>query len=367
MSVPVLTPQLDTLRRELSEQLADPGAAARLRSGIGEARRSGRPGVLNALEEVCNVLDGGGWEPVGSPEPAARLGGTLREQLVVHPREKRERQHQLASVLSKILHLFRGSDMARAVARVTEAATPPAYPGFCRLLAQCAATAEMEPPAVRVARGEERLFAVLLDRSPFLCVHRDFVALEERSPLPAPAVRFGIGRCLEHLRGGHAALLQLSPDVLEAMVLDELPFLVRHPVKLASKVVGWTRANEAVRRVGERLPQQSAGQRMANTLGDLLPEHGQETVLPEAVHAWVRSWIQGVELSADRGGLLQAGSVSAACEGLLRFSPLVDADTHVLRGARPLLTTAQSRERELAERLRELLRFALSEEYLATR
>ena len=40
--------------------------------------------------------------------------------------------------------------------------------------------------------------------------------------------------------------------------------------KFASKAIGWTRANQAVRKVGGLLPEKSAGRRVVTTMGDLL-------------------------------------------------------------------------------------------------
>jgi hypothetical protein len=135
---------------------------------------------------------------------------------------------------------------------------------------------------------------------------------------------------------------------------------------LGTKVLGWTRANRAVKKVGELLPKKSRTQKVVNTVGELLPDAEQETVLPDVVHDWVRSWIQGVEFSADRAGLLLSGSIAASCKALLHLSSdYAPQISDVLqRGARWLLQEKADVDRATADRLRELLRFVVSEEYL---
>lgn len=156
----------------------------------------------------------------------------------------------------------------------------------------------------------------------------------------------------------------MTPERLESLVLEQVPYLVRAPLKLATRAVGWTRANEAMRKIGDWLPEKSRPQRVAQTMGDILPEKDQETVLPEFVHEWVRCWIQGVEFSADRAGFLVSGSLSASCGAIL--CPTTAADEcrdwkrEGLRGALENGLAGRAR----AERLRELIRFALSEDYL---
>jgi hypothetical protein len=161
--------------------------------------------------------------------------------------------------------------------------------------------------------------------------------------------------------------MQISPDRLEALVLDQLPFLVRQPVRFAARTIAWTGANEAVKKVGERLPHRSRTRRVIDTVGTLLPDREQETILPEVVHDWLRAWIQGVEFSADRAGLLLTGRIAPACTALLRLAPGLAAQLPLLqeRGARRLLQESSGAARPTADRLHELLRFALSPEYLA--
>jgi hypothetical protein len=231
----------------------------------------------------------------------------------------------------------------------------------------------VKAPDVHITRGADRLFTVLVDEAPFFCIQQDFTgegatATAETMALPfsAAEMRFGLGRLTQHVRSGHAALLQLSPERLEGLILEGVPFLVRTPLKLATRTLGWTQANVAVKKVAGWMPQRHL-QWTVSALGDLLPGKGQETVLPEVVHDWVWSWIQGVEFSADRAGLLACGSLAAACSGLLRLSPAyaAHASTLLRHGARRLLQEEAAADRATAERLRELLRFALSVEYLS--
>ncbi len=359
---------VDACRAWLEQDVTNAEAAQQLRDSLGEPPHTP---AQTALAEACAVLDGAGaWHSAIAPVPTPRtLDRTLHESLVIHPREKKERRHKLASLFGRVLHILEGDDVARAIARVTEKATPQTFPQLCQLTTECAKALAVDAPNVRIARGEEHLFTALVDKSPFLCAHYDFVSEGSVAPLlrlSAAEMRFALAHNLEHVKSGHAALLQITPERLEDLILDEVPFLVRTPIRFGSKVLGWTRANKAVKKVGSWLPKKSRTQKVVNTVGELLPDAEQETVLPEVVHDWVRSWIQGVEFSADRAGLLLCGSVQAACAALLRLSPdyAPQASDILQRGARWLLKENADTDRAAAERLRELLRFAVSEEYL---
>jgi hypothetical protein len=330
------------------------------------------PAIKAVVDEVCGVLEGGErWrEPAsvgGTPRP---LDKSLHESLVIHPREKQQRHHQLASLSGRILHLLDGNEEARAIARVTERAASMSYPRLSRLAAECARGLQMEVPDIHIARGEEWFCTVLLDKKPFLCVHRNWIEPEHPSPTTPPMTdaeaRFALGHQIEHIKKGHTAFLQIGPTRLEALALDQVPFLVRTPIQLASKALGWTRANRAVKKMSTWMPEESAGQRIVETVGDLLPDQNQETLLPEVVHEWVRGWIQGVEFSADRAGLILSGSVTASCAALLRLSTEYSPQFPKLRdgGVRRLLQEKADKDRETSTRLLELLRFALSHDYL---
>jgi Zn-dependent protease with chaperone function len=140
---------------------------------------------------------------------------------------------------------------------------------------------------------------------------------------------------------------------------------MRTPLKIATKTLGWTQANVAVKKMADWMPHQSL-KTTVNAMGGMLPDKDQETVLPEVAHNWVRSWIQAVEFSADRAGLLASGSPAAACSALLRLSAGYAAQVHEAHqnGAGWLLRERAAVERATSERLRELLRFAVSEPYL---
>lgn len=362
-----LTPDIEACRARLEQDLLDVAAAARLCELIASSPQKTRP--LAVLAEVAGVLEGGAaWRGSESGGSTTKIPPALYDSLVLHPREKQARQHQFGSLAGRALHLLQGNDTARAIARVTERATPERYGTLCRHAADCATALAVTLPAIHVARGEEPLFALLLDRWPFLCVHTSFIEGEFFGAcLSSAELTFALGRTLQPIRGGHAALSQLGSERLESMLLDELPFLVRTPIKIASRAVSWTRANEAVKSLGERLAGDSTARRVVSTVGSLLPAKDQETVLPEVVHEWVRRFIEGVEWSADRAGLMLCGSPGAACAALLALSPALSPRRAALQaqGARQILQNPDTVGRANADRLRELLRFALSREYLA--
>lgn len=357
---------LAAVRAALRQDPTSVEAGAALRAALGAAVAPDP--VHRPLRDLLALLDGGARAPLQAPEgwQLPVLVPALREAMVIHPSEKEGRQHQLASLFGRAHHLLEGNDIAHAIARVTQLATPKANPRLWATNRACAAALKVAPPPVRLACGEEALFTALLDRQPFLCVHHSFAAEPPEGVLTAAELRFALARALEHICAGHTALLQISPERLERMALDELPFLVRTPLKMASRVIGWTRANEGMRLLGGKLPKGSRSGRLAGTIGDLLPDRDQETVLPEVLHDWVRGWIQGVEYSADRAGLLLSGSLGAACLMLLRLCPDLASHAVAIReqGLRWFFAELAAADRPAADRLRELLRFALSDEYL---
>lgn len=360
-----LPPAVEECARRLSVQPDDAGAAASLRAAAAASPELA-PDTAEALHELADALLGGpAWAPSRArdlrPPP---LGGRLRDQLLLHPREREEGRHRLASALGRVLHLLEGDEIARTVVRVTERAEPAEFPGLCRLRDECSRALDVPPPPVQIARGEEPLFTALLDRAPFLCLHARYAPPGELTPAE---LRFGLGRQCEHVKAGHVALLQVGAERLEGLVLDEVPFLVRTPLKLATRALGWTRANVAVKRVGRMFPEESRSRKVVSTVGDLLPDHQQDTVLPEVVHDWLRRWLQGVELSADRGGLLLCGGPGPALSGLVALTPALapHLPAALERGLLWLLREHGGADRAASERLLELVRFAVSSEYLS--
>lgn len=356
-------------RGRLLTDPCDPVATAGLRERVSLIEPEG---AREVVREVVELLGNG----VGAPVSLKRerrlplLSKTLRENLVIHPREKEQRHHQFASLLGRVIQLLQGDPTARAVLRVTERATPTSYPGLLRLVGACSRALEVPPPDVRIARGDEAIFGALVDRSPYLCLHQDWLASGNSNPfartLTTAELLFALGRQISLIKGGHTALLQLGSECLETLVLDQVPFLVRTPMKLAGKAAGAAQVNVAVKKIGTYLPDRSRGRRVVDTLGNLLPNKEQETFLPETVHEWVRSWVQGVDFSADRAGLLLSGSIHASLSAMLAFSPELTSAVSQAPGLglTSLLSTCGERDRPTAERVRELLRFALSLRHL---
>ena len=319
--------------------------------------------ALDSLAEAVGILDGV-HSAESNPRPLRKpLSKAEHEGLVVHPREKQERRHKLASLLGRVLHLMQGNEAARTVTRVCESGNDKSYPALDSANKACAGFLGIPPPTVYVARGEEPLCTAMLDRSPFLCVHHDFLT-ESNRRLSDSELRFALAHQLEHVKSGHTALLQISPERLEALMLDQVPFLFRTPIQLASKAVGFSRANLAAKKIGDWLPDNSRTAKVFDTVGDLLPDKDQETILPEVVHDWVRAWIQAVEYSADRAGLLACGSPRSAVATMIALSPELSVEMKNAGTLRRMLSDSERMDRSTADRIRELLRFAVSREYL---
>src|SRR5688500_4686936 len=110
---------------------------------LGELREAlrpggGKPGVLGTLVDACEAIDGGARaesvvKPIRKP-----LSKAEHEGLVVHPREKQERHHKLASLLGRVLHLLQGDESARTVTRVCESGTDKNYPALDSANKACA-------------------------------------------------------------------------------------------------------------------------------------------------------------------------------------------------------------------------------------
>jgi len=352
---------IESCRLRLEEDPLSAEALGELRSALRTA--SGKPAALGALSDLCDVLDG-----IPNSESARPLGKALskgeHEGLVVHPREKQERRHKLASLLGRVLHLLQGDHVARTVTRVCESGSESAYKSLDAANKGCAGFLGIPPPPVYIARGEEPLFTAMVDRAAFICAHHDFVA-DSGGSLSESELRFAVAHQQEHIKNGHTALLQISAERLEALMLDQVPFLFRTPIQLASKAIGFSRANVAAKKIGDWLPDKSKTAKVFDTVGDLLPDKDQETILPEVVHDWVRSWIQGVEYSADRAGLLACGSIHSAVSAIIVLSPEFSEARGKGAGIRALIAEAAPEDRAAADRIRELLRFAFSREYLA--
>ena len=358
----------------LEQNLLNGEAARQLREALGETRPA-EP-TLGALWEVCAVLYGGGrWHVADEPlRPAPVLDQELHDALVLHPRETQQRQHKFASWGARLMLMLDRSDMARGIARATEKAMPQTFPQLTHLIAECARALQIPEPEVHLSRGAERLFAPFTDKKAFLCVHHDYLAeaavgngRHAALHLSPAELRFALAHQMEHIRDKHVAVLQLSPEQMEGMLLDFVaPRLLQTPIRLVQNAWSWGQVSTMVKKVAEKLPGKAITQRAVATVEGYIPDEDRETILPETAHAWVRGWMQGVEFSADRAGLLVSGSVAASCAALLRLSPEYGPQTpEVLQhGAAWLLQENANADRGAAERLRELLKFALSEPYL---
>ncbi len=378
MSTIQLPAEVAEMTARLIEDILDRDASNQLWIAItesAEVRESLGPRAADALADVCSLLEGHDLSDRidRPPRPSKIIDRALHESLVIHPSEKSQRQHKLASVLGRILHLFEGDQTAEAISRVTEQASIETFPDLCSQADACAASLQLKMPRIHIARGEEKLFAPCMDKSPFVCLHLDYVFArpcvqhEERSIHMQPSeLRAALGHQFEHIKSGHTPLLQLTDERLEALVLDQVPFLVRAPIRIASKAIGMTGANKAVKKVGDWLPDHSRSQRVVDTFGDLLPDRDQETILPDMVHDWVRSWIRGVEFSADRASLVVSGNAAAACSALIHLSEPFAKHHDLFRrnGLQSMLSADNEDDHAALERLRELVRFALSADYL---
>src|SRR5687767_5528721 len=97
-TIPDLTAEIEACRARLEADLLDEAAAHRLRAAVAAAiaGRSFAPSpVLAALAEATGVLNGAAaWRDGDETRGPAALSAEVYEALVIHPREKQERQHQ---------------------------------------------------------------------------------------------------------------------------------------------------------------------------------------------------------------------------------------------------------------------------------
>lgn len=357
-------------RARLEQEPLDADAVSRLRDALGPTPHTP---PLAVLADLCCVLDGGQWHLPGLAFPPSEpLTTETHETLVRHPSEKKESGHRLASLFGRALYMWEGNLVAKVIRKATEPASAHFFPRLTRIWTESARWVAINEPAIHVGRGADPAFHILVDGMPFLYVHQSWVGegppLEGergREPLTDAELRFALARQLMHLKGGHATLLQLSGEDMEQLVLDQLPLLVTIPLKASSKVVGWTRLNRAVRSVGNWFRKSGRTQQALHGVGAILPDKEQETILPEIALDWLRGWIQVLEFTADRAGLLYSGSVAASCTSLLKLLPAHESELPEIqqRGLRWFLQHHPGANSTRA-RLRELLRFALSWPYL---
>lgn len=344
--------------QRLADEPGDADAAHALKSTV---LRTEREATRQVLHEVVTVLEGPGWTDLAEAAPALRrqADATLQETRILHPLEK-EQQQQLTSMAVRSLQLMTGSDSAAAVRSVTEPLSALGYPRTSRLLAECAGLLELRQPAAHVLRGSERAFGVRIDQSPFLVIHRDYLdegpkltTAAPLEPLTRSELRFALGRNLQHIRSGHAAYLQLRPERL-AQMLERVPNVARIPVQL----------NQTLKKLADWLPASSL-QTASSVVSSLLPE-SEPQILPEGLVEQVRNWLLALEYSADRAGLLVCGSVAAACAGIVRTTaPTAECAPDLIRQGGRALLRRNDLDRGVVLRLRELLRFILSDQYLA--
>lgn len=352
--------ELEKWRSRLEDDPLDILAAAELRTALAAGATAPAAPALGAL---VDVLDGASGPEVTLPAPSVLPRSTLQD-LLTHPREREERQHLFASLAGRLLHLLEGHETARAVTLYCETPGPTRQPLMGIHLELCRALDFEEPVEIRLAAGSEPVFAPFLDRAPVLLIHRSFLP-EASASTPTAELRFLLARSLAHVRRGHTALLQLGPERLENVLLDSLPLKASGPIRLAARAVGSIGVGDAARKAAGWLPERLPGRKAVRALAELLPERGQETVLPDSVHDWVRGWIQGVELTADRIGLLLGGGIRGAASGILRQSDALRSYAgDAMPGLRDLLSTGGDLDRLSVERIRELLRFAASRPYL---
>jgi hypothetical protein len=366
-----IPPLLQDSVARLEQEPLDANAARVLREDLPGQRTP----PLESLAQVCAILEGGSTWPAESPGSVeGPLGDEEHEDLIRHPQEKNQTHHRWASFFGRALHLMEGNAAARVIEQASEQASSRKYPTLCRLTAHCAGLLGMEIPLVYIGRGSDRAFAVLVNSRPYLYVHRSWLGEPrqeesdgEDAPLSDPELLFALGRHLELIKGGHVALIQLSPEEMEGLVLDQLPLVVTVPLKVTSKAVGWTGINRAIKSVSGWFSQGSRTQTALNAMGAALPDRDQETILPETALDWVRSWVQALDYTADRAGLLLCGNFASACTTILRLCPAHAKQLPEIqqRGLRSFLQQKEGLNQAVAARLRELLRFTFSPGYLS--
>lgn len=352
-------------RAALEQDPTNVDAASSLRLLLAESDGRLHPAMMRELRTWLEVMIGPWPRPfvVGDAASAPRIPDAVQEELLVHPREREGRQHQYASVFGRVLHLLEGDDLSRSVLSVTEEAVGPEYAPLRREVERCAHTLGTPAVPIHIARGRQAVARCLVDADHYLLLHLSLID-PSGTPLSELERRFLVARLLRHQKSGHAPLLQITPERLEGLVLDQVPLLVRAPLKLATRAVGRTGMNEWARRAADRLPDQSRSKSWMQTVGELLPDKEQETLLPGQVHTWVRGWIRGVELTADRAGLLLCGDLPSAVTTLIRLSTGSPATPTPLQRS---LAETKENVPELVDRLRELMRFAISLPYLERR
>src|SRR5687768_10374685 len=144
VSLVVLPEKVDRLRASVEADPLNAEALGELREAI--RLGGGKPSALETLSEACNVLDGSGRADAATAPMRKPLSKSEHEGLVIHPREKQERHHKLASLLGRVLHLLQGDQAARTVTRVCDSGTDKTYPALDSANKACAGFLGIQSP-----------------------------------------------------------------------------------------------------------------------------------------------------------------------------------------------------------------------------
>lgn len=324
---------------------ADPGDGAQCMLLGRLFERRGQAALARSAYGVAQFLDGS----LGAGRPLADLGDETKPRLeaffpgsnAVHPWARgplrKVLQHLAIALVSP------GGGAGPGAELVDVEPLQPATVVLCETLQR-----DLSAPAIPfVAHGEGADVTLSATQPLRILIGR------RAETLPAEDLRFFVARALEQARAGTLALLRMSQENLQGMLMavSRIAGTSGAPFDIAGQS-----ADEGTALWLERLraPQTAALIPLERIRGELLDHARQALASPPEIETYLR----GCRYTADRVGLLASGkplAVLRALAGSLKDAPTADAATVAER--QELMRNSQA--------LRELVVFMLSEEYSA--
>ncbi len=264
-----------------------------------------------------------------------------------------------------------------------------------QILTEVAALLKIPTPACYISFGTSGLEALQDDGDPIILLGAVHLKPEEDRYLQDASFCFAVATQLAHIRSGHLILTSsefwsaFGHKAFEAgmTVISLIPvaswvgkltdaFAVKWLNNLQKKVQGeWVL--KALHLAQEQVKQGAMGTGAESALGTALEkargEMGPASSGESMVKEQLASFARGAMYSADRVGLLACDDLTAAVEAMFLLSPQASEELLTLHshGLAAVLSKRQPdgelRYQEMALRLGELFKFALSDEYEALR
>ena len=340
-----------------------------------------RPGATVTIERAASppVALPAAWTPVSDEDHDTRI---------VHPAER-----QTASLAQRLIgRAIREERDTRDIRHHAQQVTEASHPEVAALLTSIAALLEVEAPPVFLSHGASGV-DVLGRRDPLILLGARHLDPESPRHLAQRPLCFALATQLEHVRARHlmltssefwrtfgaksaTTLLALLPmgDLVGKFTDNAVLRWLERARSSAQNAALKRLLDLAERRVVSGEGREGIQAAYAATLAKLHREavesdDADDSLVKEGLSVFARA----ARYTGDRAGLLACDSLPAAVEAILRLSPAAEALAEAV-GEEGLGSTVGRKNdegelvhHELALRIGELFRFALSDDYRALR